>query len=144
MKHILCLVLIAFITSCNNQSGDLIKKEASSAEVAIKLKFPDYFGKEFLFDAIIVDKPNTYFAQNFLLDRYFLKIISVNSIKLEEPFIMEPVNLGFKNYKIGQIVTLKGHEELYSSGQIKYLDNDFPIQHNFNYRSVIVISQLNQ
>ncbi len=99
------------------------------------------FGDICIVKAVVIDKPNTYYAQNMSPVEFYLKILEINDRKLSEPLIVEPF---YKDLKIeeNKTYTFKAYETIHSENEpIGWADHTIAQQVNYLIIQKIVIKK---
>ncbi|MCP4161512.1 MAG: hypothetical protein GY760_15680 [Deltaproteobacteria bacterium] len=99
------------------------------------------FGDICTIKAIVIDKPNTYYAQNISPAEYYLKILEINDRELAEPLIVEPLYKDLK-LEVNKTYTFKAYETIYSENvPVGWEDQTIAQQANYWIIQKIVIKK---
>ncbi len=98
------------------------------------------FGQICAIEAIFIDKPRSYYAQNVATAEYYLKIIKIDNETLREPLIVEPV---YENMEIARdkCYKLKAYEIIQSEG-VPSEWSDIAQQFSYTVRSKIAVKPI--
>jgi len=105
--NLICILVIYFSSFCF----------ASDYSIKSLLGIP--FGEICVIKAELVDKPNTYYAQNISHAEYYLKVHEINNRKLSEPLIVEPEYDHLK-FEKNKFYILKAYETIQSQNEPRH------------------------
>jgi len=130
MKSLLLLLTFCSVVVCSSvQAKDSITPALS-----------ERFGEVFEATIEFVEKPRTYYAQNFVKVKWYAKVTAVNGKALKEPVVME-YRCGDLKFKKGSTVTLRAYEDIETFGQNREWDGvvrqyEYSISHFLRVREI--------
>ena len=129
MKSILVTILTLLISSCVTQNND---------SAYLQLNFPEEYKKSFNIEVIIVEKPNTYMAQNYTKLPFYIKVIKVNGKEIQNKDPLPFVTTRKLDFKIGSTQNLSVYES------VEEILGEAPpsFSHHYNVRHRMVLRDL--